>query len=69
MSISGYDVKLFNPVTGQEVIRKSQGYETFYTLKFNEEDECFRQETTMVEVRILIWIQWNLSITNTLGTP
>ena len=48
MSISGYDVKFSNPVTGQEVIQQVRGYETFYTLK--EEDVCFRREMTMVQV-------------------
>ena len=50
MSIIGYDVRLYNPVTEEEVIRKSQGYATFYTLK--AEDACFRQEMTTVQVSL-----------------
>ena len=50
MSIIGYDVRLYNPVTEEEVVRKSQGYATFYTLK--AEDACFRQEMTTVQVSL-----------------
>ncbi len=57
MNIIGYDVKLFNPVTGRKVIRKSPGYATFYTLK--DQDACFKQEMTTVQVRLesSFWIQ------------
>ena len=51
ISISGYDVKLYNPDTGREVIRRTKGYEPFYILM--DEDECFRQEMTMVEVSLI----------------
>ena len=52
-SINSYDVKSYNPVTGWEVIRRTQGYETFYIL--TDEDEGFRLEMTMVQVS-LTWI-------------
>ena len=53
MHISSYDVKLYNPDTGREVIRRTQGYETFYIL--TDEDEGFRQDMTTVQVS-LPWI-------------
>ena len=59
-SINGYDIKSYNPVTGREVIRRTQGYETFYIL--TDEDEGFRLEMTMVQVS-LTWISCASDVT------
>ena len=46
--ISSYDVKLYNPDTGREVIRRTQGYETLYIV--TDADEGFRQDMATVQV-------------------
>ena len=46
--VRGYDVRLFNPDTGAEVVRRVDSHGTFYSLQ--AADEALKSESTLFQV-------------------
>ena len=46
--VRGYDVRLFNPDTGAEVVRRVDSRGTFYSLQ--ADDEALKSEATLFQV-------------------
>ena len=52
LDISHFDVRFYNEKTQQEEMRQTDSYEQFYVL--TSVDRCFKQESTTVEVTIVL---------------